>query len=118
MSCQDAVNFFKTANNIQQLLVTDDEKIHVRGVIMSDVLLSNLISGAVKQTDCAKKVMIKQFTKVTVAITLGKLSHILEKESYAVVLNNDNALVGTVNQNDIFNFIMKGDNTAQNNSIM
>ncbi|KAL6422121.1 hypothetical protein ACFW04_010875 [Cataglyphis niger] len=118
MSCQDAVDFFKTANNIQQLLVTDDEKIHVRGVITSDVLLSNLISGAVKQTDCAEKVMIKQFTKVSVSITLGKLSHILEKESYAIVLNDNNALLGIVNQNDIFNFIIKGDNTAQNNGTM
>lgn len=118
MSCQDAVDFFKTANNIQQLLVTDNEKIHVRGVITSDVLLSNLISGAVKQTDCAEKVMIKQFTKVSVSITLGKLSHILEKESYAIVLNDNNALVGIVNQNDIFNFIIKGDNTAQNNGTM
>jgi len=118
MSCQDAVDFFKTATNIQQLLVTDDEKTHVKGVITSDALLSNLISGAVKGTDCAEKVAIKQFTKVTISITLGKLSRILEKESYAVVLNNDNALVGIVNQNDIFNFIIKVDNAAQSNGIL
>ncbi|XP_029159847.1 cystathionine beta-synthase [Nylanderia fulva] len=117
MSCQDAVDFFKTSNT-QQLLVTDDTKIHVKGVITSDALLSNLISGTVEQTDCAEKVMIKQFTKVTNSITLGKLSRILEKESSVVVLNDDNALVGIVNQNDIFNFIIKGDNTAQNNGIM
>lgn len=117
MSCQEAVNFFKTAD-IQQLLVTDDEKIHVRGIITLDALLSNLISGAVKQTDYAEKVAIKQFTKVTILITLGKLSRILEKDSYAVVLNNDNALVGIVNQNDIFNFIIKSDNAAQSNGIM
>lgn len=118
MSCQDAVDFFKTATNIQQLLVTDDEKTHVKGVITSDALLSNLISGAVKGTDCAEKVAIKQFTKVTISITLGKLSRILEKESYAVVLNNDNALIGIVNQNDIFNFIIKVDNAAQSNGIL
>ncbi|XP_072765152.1 cystathionine beta-synthase isoform X2 [Anoplolepis gracilipes] len=118
MSCQDAVDFFKTTNNIQQLLVTDDEKIHVKGIITSDALLSNLISGAMKQTDSAEKVMIKQFTKVKISITLGKLSRILEKESYAVVLNDDNALVGIVNQNDIYNFISKGDNTVQSNGIM
>lgn len=117
MSCQDAVDFFKTSN-IQQLLITDDTKIQVKGVITSNALLSNLISGAVEQTDCAEKVMIKQFTKVTNSITLGKLSRILEKESYAVVLNDDNALIGIVNQNDIFNFIIKGDNTAQSNGIM
>lgn len=116
MSCQDAVNFFKTSN-IQQLLVTDT-KIHVKGVITSDALLSNLISGMVEQTDCAEKVMIKQFTKVTNSITLGKLSRILEKESYAVVLNDDNTLIGIVDQNDIFNFIIKGDNTAQSNGIV
>lgn len=118
MSCQDAVDFLKTATNIQQLLVTDDEKTHVKGVITSNALLSNLISGAVKGTDCAEKVAIKQFTKVMISITLGKLSHILEKESYAVVLNNENALVGIVNQDDIFNFIIKVDNAAQSNGIL
>ncbi|XP_011707155.1 PREDICTED: cystathionine beta-synthase-like [Wasmannia auropunctata] len=109
MSCQDLVDFLKSANHIQQLLVTDEKEIRVKGVVTLDVLFSNLISGSVKRTDIAEKVMIKQFTKVTASTTLGKLSRILEKEPYAVVVNDDDALVGLVNQSEIFNFITKDD---------
>ncbi|XP_012223724.1 cystathionine beta-synthase [Linepithema humile] len=118
MSCQEAVDFFNTTSDTKQLLVTDDEELHVKGVITPDALLSNLISGAVKRTDCAEKVMIKQFTKVTASVTLGQLSFKLKQEPYAVVLNDDNVLMGIVNQNDIFNFITKGDNIVHSNGVM
>lgn len=110
MSCQDAADFLKTASHIEQLLVTDEKKMFVKGVVTSDALLSNLISGTVKRTDYAEKVMLKQFTKVTASTILGKVSRILEKESYAVVVNDaNNALIGLVTQRDIFNFITKDD---------
>jgi len=117
MLCQEAVHFFNTTAN-KQLLVTDDEELHVKGVISLDALLSNLISGTVKQTDRIEKSMIQQFTKVTTSTTLGQLSHILKKELYAVVLNDDNILMGIVNQNDVFNFVIESDNTVHSNGIM
>lgn len=117
MSCQEVVDFFNTTSDTKLLLVTSEES-HVKGVITSDALLSNLISGAVKRTDCAEKIMIKQFTKVAASVTLGQLSHILKKESYAVVLNNDNTLMGIANQNDIFNFITKGGSEVHSNGIV
>lgn len=113
MSCQNTVDFLKSASHIQQLLVTDEKEMCVKGIVTLDVLLSNLISGTVNRNDCAEKIMIKLFTKITASTTLGKLSRILEKESYAVVVNSDNALIGLVNQNDIFNFITKDDCNAK-----
>lgn len=107
MSCQKTVDFLKSANHIQQLLVTDKKEIYVKGIVTLDALLSNLLSGIVNQNDCAEKTMIKQFTKITASTTLGKVSRILEKESYAVVVNDDDALIGLVSQIDIFNFIIK-----------
>jgi len=115
MSCENVVDILKPHHNhiSQQLVVTDDKGIHVKGVVTLDALLSNLISGTVKRTDIAEKTMLKQFTKITASTTLGKVSRILEKESYAVVVNDDDALVGVVTQNDIFNFITKDDCNAK-----
>lgn len=118
MSCQNALIFFKTNPDTQQLLVTDNEGIHVKGVVTSNALMSNLISGSANRTDCADKIMVKQFAKVKTSTTLGKLSRILEKESYAVVLDDDDVLVGAVNQNDLFNFITKGNDKVQCNGII
>lgn len=116
ITCREAVDLFKK-NETQHLLIIDDET-HVKGVVTSKTLLSKLVSGTVKQTDGAETAAIKQFTKVSTSMTLGRLSRILEKESYAVVLNDDNALVGIVDQNDIFNFITNSDHSMQNNGIM
>lgn len=118
MLCQNALIFFKTNPDTQQLLVTDNEGIHVKGVVTSDALMSNLISGSADQTDFAEKIMIKQFAKVKTSTTLGKLSRVLEKESYAVVLDDDDVLVGSVNQNDLFNFITKSTDKVQSNGII
>ncbi|XP_012525084.1 cystathionine beta-synthase [Monomorium pharaonis] len=113
VSCQDAADFLKSAGHTQQALVTDEKQIHVKGIVTLDALLSDLIAGTVKRSDFAEKVMSKQFTKVTATTTLGKLSHILEKERYAVVVNDDDTLIGLVSQNDIFNFITENDCNAK-----
>lgn len=109
MSYENTIDFLKSSNHIQQLLVTDEKDMHVKGIVTLDVLLSNLISGTVNRNDCPEKIMIKQFIKVAASTTLGKVSRILEKESYAVVVNNDDVLIGLVNLNDIFDFITKKD---------
>lgn len=97
--------------NIQQMLVTDDEiQKHVVGVVSSNVLLSKLISGEVRRTDLAETVMDKEFTKVLTSSTLGKLFHILENNSYVVVVNDDNLLVGLAILNDIYKFMVTSGN--------
>ena len=109
MSCQNVVDFFKSSNHIQQLLVTDAKETKVLGVIALDTLLSHLISGTVNGTDLAEKIMTKQFMKVTASMTIGKVSRILEKEPYAVVVDDHDALIGLVSRSEIFDFITKDD---------
>lgn len=111
MSCQNVVDFFKASNRIQQLLVTDAKETKVLGVITLDALLSHLISGTVNGTDFAEKIMNKQFTKVTASTIIGKVSRILEKESYAVVVDDHDALIGLVSRSEIFDFITKDDDS-------
>ncbi|XP_014486877.1 PREDICTED: cystathionine beta-synthase [Dinoponera quadriceps] len=105
ITCHKAVEVF-SQNNIQLMLVTnDDTQKHVVGVISSDVLLSKLISGEALRTDLAEKVMNKEFKKVSTSSTLGKLFHILETNSYVVVVEDDNVLVGLAVLSNIYKFI-------------
>lgn len=110
LRCPDAVEIM-TANNIQQMLITNDEKeTHVVGVISMDIILSKLISGEALRTDLAKTVMDKEFTKISTSSTLGQLFCTLEKKSYVVIINDDNILVGLAILSDIYNFIIKYNN--------
>lgn len=59
----------------QVLLV--DESNEIVGYITQSKLLGALISGEIKKSDCVDKVMIKQYKKVPLTTTLGKLSRLL-----------------------------------------
>lgn len=86
-----------------------DDDGNIKGFITLDKLLSNLIAGEVKNHDSAEKALIKQYRKVAKATTLGRLSRMLQKDLYAVVLDehNNGALIGILTQIDLLNFIFK-----------
>ncbi|XP_050592435.1 cystathionine beta-synthase isoform X1 [Bombus affinis] len=107
VTCQEAIQMIKNTD-IQLLLISDND-IHIKGVISLNRILSNIISGAVNYTDFVEKTMIKQYVKVKYSASLGYLSRILEKEPYAVILDDerDDAFVGVINQFHILNFITK-----------
>lgn len=104
-TCQEAAKIFRDSKT-NQLLVSDNGT-QILGIVLSDILLAGLISDTINPKDTINKAMIKQYTKVTLSTTLGKLSHILQKESYAIVVDDaqNDAFVGIVSQLDIFNFI-------------
>lgn len=104
-TCKDAETIL-SAEKFNQIPMKDDEG-NIKGFITREKLLSSLISGELKVTDPAEKALIKQFRKVTTATTLGRLSRMLQKDRYAVVLdeNNHGALVGIVTQIDLMDFI-------------
>ncbi|XP_043260546.1 cystathionine beta-synthase [Colletes gigas] len=114
--CQEAVRMIEETKS-QQLIISNDN-VHVKGIVMSDTLMSNLISDSVKLTDFVEKIMIKHYVKVKVSSSLGQLSLVLNKELYAVILNDedDNAFVGLVNQSHILKFIIKSNGTINSNN--
>ncbi|XP_076625441.1 cystathionine beta-synthase isoform X2 [Colletes latitarsis] len=114
--CEEAVRMVEETKS-RQLIISNDN-VHVKGVVMSDTLMSNLISGSVKLTDFVEKIMIKHYVKVKVSSSLGQLSRVLEKELYAVILNDedDNAFIGLVNQSHILKFIIKNNGTINSNN--
>ncbi|XP_035744140.1 cystathionine beta-synthase-like protein isoform X2 [Vespa mandarinia] len=114
-TCQEAIHILKTTNSHQVVIIDNEEK--VKGVLTMQVLMSKLIFGGIKQTDCVENIMIKHFVKVLSTTTLVKLSLVLEHEAYVVVVDhiNNDALVGIINPSDIVNFISSKDNTLQTN---
>ncbi|XP_043664268.1 cystathionine beta-synthase isoform X2 [Vespula pensylvanica] len=114
-TCQEAIHILKTTNSDQVVVIDNEEK--VKGVLTMQILMSKLIFGGIKQTDCVENIMIKHFVKVLSTTTLIKLSLILEHETYVVVVDhiNNDALIGIISPSDIVNFISNKDNVLQTN---
>ncbi|XP_076647123.1 cystathionine beta-synthase isoform X1 [Halictus rubicundus] len=114
ITCQEAVRIFKDTK-FQQLVISNDNK-HVDGVITFSTFMSELVSGAIKLTESVKKPMTKRYVKVKLSASLGQLSRVLEKEVYAVILDEQHTFVAIVNQSHILNFITKSNGTLNSDN--
>ncbi|CAK9821293.1 Cystathionine beta-synthase [Anthophora retusa] len=113
VTCQEAIYTLKNCH----ILPISDDHLHVKGVITLKQIMSSIMSGAVKCTDFVGKAMIKQYNKVALSTTLGRLARILEKESYAIIIDekHNDTFIGIVNQYHILYFITEN-NSAMSNS--
>lgn len=104
-TCDEAIHILQQGK-FHQLPVTDKQN-EVIGFVTLNEILSTLISGKAKRSDPAEKIISKQFRKVVLSTSLGRLSRILEKENYSVVLDEhkDGAFVGILTQIDLLEFI-------------
>lgn len=109
-TCEKAVNFLRE-KGIHEAPLSDDKN-GIKGFITLNKLLSNLISGEVKHSDLASKVIVKQFKRVATTTTLGRLSRIVQHSLYVVVFDkaNDGADIGIITQSDLFDFISRKKN--------
>lgn len=107
-TCEDAINILQEGK-FHQLPVADQKK-EILGFVTLNGILSSLISGKVKKTDNVETIISKQYRKAVLATSLGRLSRMLEKEHFAVILDehNDGAFVGIASQIDLLEFINKG----------
>ncbi|XP_046604575.1 cystathionine beta-synthase isoform X1 [Neodiprion virginianus] len=104
-TCQEAIAILKKGGFDQIPLIEKNGSI--QGVVTLNDLTRSLISGKVKSTDCARKVLFKQFRKLTTCASLGRLSRILEKDAYVVIVNakQTTSAVGIATQMDLLNYI-------------
>ncbi|XP_012269452.2 cystathionine beta-synthase [Athalia rosae] len=106
-TCQEAITILQK-NGLEQIPIVENDGT-VLGVITSSRLTSDIISGKVSCTDAAVKVVIKQFRRLRSSDTLGRVSRILEKEGFVVVIDEKPAahLVGIVTRMDLLNYVTK-----------
>ena len=84
-----------------------DDQGNVKGFFTLEKLLSSIAAGDVKKSDPAEKALVKEYRKVAKSTPLGRVSRMLQKDVYAVVLDEDNngALIGVLTQIDLLDFI-------------
>jgi len=84
VSCQDAVSIMQK-EGYDQLPVVDQESV-IRGVVTLGSLLAKLVSGKVEPTSPVSHTMYSQFHRITLDTSLAKLSSLLHKDHFAIVV--------------------------------
>ncbi|XP_042283280.1 cystathionine beta-synthase b isoform X1 [Thunnus maccoyii] len=84
VSCQKTIEILKEKAVDQAPVV--DESGGIQGMVTLGNILSSVLSGKVKPSDAVSKVLCKHFKQVLLTDHLGKLSHILEMDHFALVV--------------------------------
>ncbi|XP_041663393.1 cystathionine beta-synthase b [Cheilinus undulatus] len=86
MSCQSVIKILEEKAFDQAPVV--DESGGILGMVTLGAILSSVAVGKVEPSDAVLKVLCKKFKQVHLSNILGKLSHILETDNYAVVVHD------------------------------
>nr|CAD7405711.1 unnamed protein product [Timema cristinae] len=86
VTCQEAVDIMKK-EGFDQLPVVDDGGT-VLGMVTMGNLMSRLINTKALPTDCVEKVLYRQFRKIKLDTNLGRLSRILDKDHFVLVVHS------------------------------
>jgi cystathionine beta-synthase len=75
------------AKNVEYIPIIDDDK-KLKGIATTNHLLNKVLDLSLNLSDPIEKALFKKFIKIDYDATVGKLSRILEKESFVVVADN------------------------------
>jgi cystathionine beta-synthase len=115
VTCHDAIEIMKK-EGFDQLPVIDDGGM-VTGVVTLGSIISNLIANKITRESPVERVLYKQFKKITLDATLGRLSRILDIDHFALVVHEQRqfsgkdtiskkmVIIGIVSRIDLLNFI-------------
>ncbi|XP_049483742.1 cystathionine beta-synthase isoform X2 [Panthera uncia] len=99
VTCEHTIEILREKGFDQVPVV--DESGAILGMVTLGNMLSSLLAGKVQPSDQVRKVLYKQFKQIRLTDPLGKLSHILEMDHFALVVHEqiqsrDLALTGVV----------------------
>ncbi|XP_059248423.1 cystathionine beta-synthase isoform X5 [Mustela nigripes] len=99
VTCEHTIEILREKGFDQVPVV--DESGAILGMVTLGNMLSSLLAGKVQPSDQVRKVLYKQFQQIHLTDPLGKLSHILEMDHFALVVHEqiqsrDLALPGVV----------------------
>ncbi|GAB6024294.1 hypothetical protein CHUAL_008986 [Chamberlinius hualienensis] len=115
VTCQEAIKVMNQ-EGYDQLPVVDDSG-SVQGVVTLGNLMSKLLANIVGPDDSVAKILYKQFQKISLNTTLGKLSRMLTTDHFALVVHDQmlwtsenvvqkkSVVVGIVTSIDLLNYI-------------
>lgn len=77
------------------------------GTVTEGNLTANLISGRVITSDPVEKCLYRQFYKVTTNTKLGDLSTLFNNNSFVVIVNESDVVLGVATRIDLLAYISK-----------
>jgi cystathionine beta-synthase len=83
-SCQEVIDKLKSCN-LEQIAITDVHG-NIEGMATINNILCKILDRSLDFNDPISKGLFKKFIKIKMDTTLGRLSRILEKEQYVVVV--------------------------------
>lgn len=86
VSCQKTIEILKENSLDQAPVVTESGAI--LGMVTLETILSSLLAGKVELSAAVSAVLLKDFKQVHLTDDLGKLSHILKTNNFALVVHN------------------------------
>ncbi|KAG5683863.1 hypothetical protein PVAND_013125 [Polypedilum vanderplanki] len=97
VACKDILEKLKQ-NHLEQVAVTD---IHggIKGMATVNHIMCKILDRSLKFTDPISKGSFSKFIKIKIDTTLGRLSRILEKETFVVVVQNRETYDSTETRN-------------------
>ncbi|CAL4083979.1 unnamed protein product [Meganyctiphanes norvegica] len=117
ITCQEAISIMQK-EGYDQLPVVDKEGL-IQGVVTLGGLMAKMVSSKIKGSSPVQDSLYSNFKKITLDTTLGKLSRILDKDHFALMLHvsrlyqDDSVMerevcIGIVTQIDLLNYITNG----------
>ncbi|XP_027442874.1 cystathionine beta-synthase isoform X1 [Zalophus californianus] len=99
VTCEHTIEILRE-KGFDQVPVVDESGV-ILGMVTLGNMLSSLLAGKLQPSDQVQKVLYKQFKQIRLTDPLGKLSHILEMDHFALVVHEqiqsqDLALSGVV----------------------
>nr|XP_060626243.1 cystathionine beta-synthase-like protein isoform X2 [Anolis sagrei ordinatus] len=85
VTCEKTIEILKE-KGFDQVPVVDESGV-ILGMVTLGNMLSSVLAGKVQPSDQVSKVIYKQFKKIHLQDNLGKLSHILEIDHFALVVH-------------------------------
>ncbi|XP_076055996.1 cystathionine beta-synthase isoform X2 [Oratosquilla oratoria] len=92
IACQDAIAIMQR-EGYDQLPVVDQEGI-IKGVVTLGSLMAKIVAGKVEGSSPVEQSLYSQFRKITLDTTLGKLSRILDRDHFALVVHRQRLCIG------------------------
>lgn len=86
ITCQEAIDVMKKEGYDQIPVV--DENGGILGMVTMGNLMNRIVNKKAASSDPVEKVLFRQFKKISLDTTLGRLSTIFEKDSFALVVHN------------------------------
>ncbi|XP_062982645.1 cystathionine beta-synthase-like protein isoform X2 [Elgaria multicarinata webbii] len=127
VTCEKTIDILRE-KGFDQVPVVDESGV-ILGMVTLGNMLSSVLAGKVQPSDQVNKVIYKQFKKIHLQDNLGKLSHILEIDHFALVVHEQiqyhsdgksskrQMVFGVVTAIDLLNFVTAREQRSKATSV-